>query len=142
MSTIAPRLFPRALVNGHLSSANSDVRAGDNLEKHDGRWSGLSGWWQNLFGLLNPSDKGQRPAETYAETAVPPNPRVSEKEGIDKAVHDFLSSWLLEQKPNLAAAYFSKAQLSVPRGACSREGQSCRGWNGAYPAAYGDGQFQ
>jgi hypothetical protein len=100
--------FPAALVNGHLSSANSDVRAGDNLEKHDGRWSGLSGWWQNLFGLLNPSDKGQRPAETYAETAVPPNPPVSEKEGIDKAVHDFLSSWLLEQKPNLAAAYFSR----------------------------------
>ncbi len=58
--------FPAALVNGHLSSANSDVRAGDNLEKHDGRWSGLSGWWQNLFGLLNPSDKGQRPAETYS----------------------------------------------------------------------------
>jgi hypothetical protein len=100
--------FPAALVNGHLNSANSDVRAGENLEKHDGRWSGLNGWWQNLFGLLNPSDKGQRPAETYRETAVPPNPRVSEKEGVDKAVHDFLSSWLLEQKPNLAAAYFSR----------------------------------
>ncbi|HEU0006604.1 MAG TPA: hypothetical protein VFS12_11490 [Terriglobia bacterium] len=100
--------FPAALVNGHLSSDNSDVRAGENLEKHDGRWSGLSGWWQNLFGLLNTSDKGQRPAETYSETAVPPNPRISEKEGVDQAVHDFLSSWLLEQKPNLAASYFSR----------------------------------
>src|SRR4030095_7205847 len=93
----------------HLNSANSDVRAGDNLEKHDGRWSGLSGWWQNMVGLLNASDKGQSPAETYSETAVPPNPRASEKEGIDQAVHDFLSSWLLEQKPNLAASYFSSS---------------------------------
>jgi len=100
--------FPAALVNGHLNSANSDVRAGDNLEKHDGRWLGLSGWWQNMFGLLNASDKGESPAETYGETAVPPNPRVSEKEGVDQAVHDFLSSWLLDQKPNLAAAYFSR----------------------------------
>ena len=100
--------FPAALVNGHLSSANSDVRAGENLEKHDGRWSGLAGWWQDLFGLLNLSDKGERPAETYRETAIPPNPRVTEKEGVDKAVHDFLSSWLLDQKPNLAAAYFSR----------------------------------
>jgi hypothetical protein len=100
--------FPAALVNGHLTASNSDVRAGNNLEKHDGRWSGLNGWWQNLFGLLNPSDKGQTPEETYKETAVPPNPRVLEKEGVDKAVHDFLSSWLLEQQPNLAAAYFSK----------------------------------
>src|SRR5262245_41357026 len=100
--------FPAALVNGHLSSSNSDVRAGENLEKHDGRWSGLSGWWENLFGFLNTSDKGQRPAETYRETAIPPNPRISEKEAVDQAVHDFLSSWLLEQKPNLAAAYFSR----------------------------------
>jgi hypothetical protein len=100
--------FPAALVNGHLNSANSDVRAGDNLEKHDGRWSGLSGWWQNMFGLFNGSDKDQRPAETHSETAVPPNPRVSEKEGVDRAVHDFLSSWLLEQKPNVAASYFSR----------------------------------
>lgn len=43
--------FPSALVNGHLSAANSDVRAGDNLDRHDGRWSGLTGWWQGLFGL-------------------------------------------------------------------------------------------
>jgi hypothetical protein len=100
--------FPAALVNGHLNSANSDIRAGDNLEKHDGRWSGLSGWWQNMFGLLNASDEDQKPAETYRESAVPPNPRVSEKEGVDRAVHDFLSAWLLEQKPNLAAAYFSR----------------------------------
>ena len=100
--------FPAALVNGHLSSSNSDVRAGDNLEKHGGRWSGLDGWWQDLFGVFNPSTKAKNPPETYRETAVPPNPRISEKEGVDKAVHDFLSSWLLEQKPHLAAAYFSR----------------------------------
>jgi hypothetical protein len=134
--------FPAALVNGHLSSSNSDVRAGENLEKHDGRWSGLEGWWQNLFGMFNPSGKTKNPPETYRETAIPPNPRVSEKEGLDKAVHDFLSSWLLEQKPHLAAAYFSKRSLFLPGRACSREGQTCRGRNGTSPAAYGDGQSE
>ena len=44
--------FPKGLVNGHLSSSNSDVRAGNNLDRHDGRWSGLNGWWRNVFGQL------------------------------------------------------------------------------------------
>ena len=115
--------FPAALVNGHLSSSNSDVRAGDNLEKHDGRWLGLEGWWQNLFGVFNPSAKDKNPPETYGETAVPPNPRVSEKEGLDKAVHDFLSSWLLEQKPHLAAAYFSKRSYPCLEGRAQEKGK-------------------
>ena len=33
--------FPKALVNGHLSAANSDVRAGNNYERHTERWSGF-----------------------------------------------------------------------------------------------------
>jgi hypothetical protein len=115
--------FPAALVNGHLSSSNSDVRAGENLEKHDGRWSGLDGWWQNLFGVFNSSDKGKNPPETYRDTAVPPNPRVSDKEDVDKAVYDFLSSWLLEQKPHLAAAYFSKRSYPCLEGRAQEKGK-------------------
>jgi hypothetical protein len=95
--------FPSALVNGHLSAANSDVRAGDNLDRHDGRWSGLTGWWQGLFGLPLQST----PNESKSQTVIPLNPRVSEKEGLDAAVHDFLTSWIIEQKPNLAVAYLS-----------------------------------
>ena len=36
--------FPKALVNGHLSSSNSDVRAGNNDETHNHRWLGLNNW--------------------------------------------------------------------------------------------------
>ena len=34
--------FPVALLNGHLSASNSDVRAGDNAERHAERWLGIS----------------------------------------------------------------------------------------------------
>jgi len=36
--------FPEALLNGHLSSSNSDVRAGENYEGHTERWSGFRNW--------------------------------------------------------------------------------------------------
>ena len=43
---------PQSLFNGHLTSSNSDVRAGDNSKVHNSRWSGLILWWQDLFGKL------------------------------------------------------------------------------------------
>ena len=64
--------FPKAVVNGHLTASNSDVRAGNNLERHDSRWAGLSGWWQSLFGL--PQIKA-RAEKSWSEgtVAVAPN---------------------------------------------------------------------
>ena len=55
--------FPKALVNGHLTASNSDVRAGNNLDRHDRRWSGLNGWWRDVFGQLGTwreAAKGER----------------------------------------------------------------------------------
>ncbi len=43
-------VFPVSLFNGHLSAANSDVRAGNNAERHAGRWSGFQNWWGSFFG--------------------------------------------------------------------------------------------
>jgi len=43
-------IFPVSLFNGHLSAANSDVRAGDNAERHAGRWNGFQNWWRGFFG--------------------------------------------------------------------------------------------
>ncbi len=66
--------FPSALFNGHLTAANSDVRAGGNTQRHLQRWEGLTDWWRNLFGL----DLSEPPdAETVAEATgdVPPVPR-------------------------------------------------------------------
>ena len=44
--------MPAAMFNGHLTSANSDVRAGNNHERHNGRWGGFVAWWQGVFGSL------------------------------------------------------------------------------------------
>jgi hypothetical protein len=99
--------FPKGLVNGHLSAANSDVRAGNNLDRHDGRWSGLNGWWRDVFGLLN----GGKPSpENSTESLghIPLNPAVKADQGVDKSAHDFLQSWVVEKQPNKSVAYFSR----------------------------------
>ena len=104
--------FPKGLVNGHLSSSNSDVRAGNNLDRHDGRWSGLNGWWRNVFGQLG---SGGKPAkENVAEGLghIPLNPAVKADQGVDKSAHDFLQSWVVAKQPNKSVAYFSR--LSYP----------------------------
>ena len=96
--------FPTALFNGHLTAANSDVRAGNNTQRHLQRWQGLTDWWRNLFGL----DMAEPdPQETAVATGdVPPVPRGGTGK-LDDAVLDFLTSWLMEQKPELSAAYLS-----------------------------------
>ena len=96
--------FPAALFNGHLSAANSDVRAGDNSDRHSGRWDGLRAWWRGFFGLPLFAETYQ--GEEALEEEFPSVPREGKKT-IDVAVHGFLSSWLVEGKPNLAAAYLS-----------------------------------
>lgn len=95
--------FPSALFNGHLSAANSDVRAGNNTQKHNQRWQGLPDWWRNLFGLSGSSDEPDAGAKAGD---VPTIPRKAEGK-LEDAIQDFLSSWLVEQKPELSAAYLS-----------------------------------
>ena len=100
--------FPKALVNGHLTASNSDVRAGNNLDRHDGRWSGLNGWWRNVFGQLGTG--GTPPKENATERIgqIPLNPGVKADQGIDKSAHDFLQSWVVAKEPNKSVAYFSR----------------------------------
>jgi hypothetical protein len=120
--------FPKGLVNGHLSAANSDVRAGNNLDRHDGRWSGLNGWWRNVFGQLGTGGKPSVENATESVGHIPLNPGVKADQGIDKSAHDFLQSWVVEKQPNKSVAYFSrqsyqcleatmqKSKYSVPTG--------------------------
>jgi hypothetical protein len=100
--------FPKGLLNGHLTAANSDIRAGDNLARHDGRWSGLNGWWRDVFGQLGTG--GAPPKETATERLghIPMNPGVKADEGADKSAHDFLQSWVVGKEPNKSVAYFSR----------------------------------
>jgi hypothetical protein len=100
--------FPQALVNGHLSASNSDVRAGNNLDRHDGRWSGLNGWWRNVFGQLGTGAKAPKENATQGLGRIPLNPRVKADKGVDNSAHDFLQSWVVGKEPNNSVAYFSR----------------------------------
>lgn len=100
--------FPKALINGHLTAANSDVRAGGNTQKHLQRWQGLADWWQNLFGFLEKEDLSEN---STMEGEIPAIPRKGDDK-LEAAAADYLTAWLVEQKPNLSAAYLSSLSYS------------------------------
>ena len=97
--------FPVALVNGHLSSSNSDVRAGNNDERHNEHWSGLNSWWRGFLGLPL-FEKG---SETDNWPNLPPVVKDNAKPEV--AVNEFLKSWLVDQKPDVASAYFAESSF-------------------------------
>jgi len=91
--------FPVALFNGHLTSSNSDVRAGNNFERHVGRWQGLRNWWANWFSLpLIPKENLTEEDKSADIPARPPKGRGR----IYEAAYDFFHSWLVEQHPAIA----------------------------------------
>jgi hypothetical protein len=103
--------FPAAIVNGHLSSANSDVRAGDNHNRHVNRWSGFANWWKSIFGVpLKEADL--KDEEIRGRRGTIPNLPRAGKGKLEDAMYDFLNSWLVEQEPNLAVAYISPRAYS------------------------------
>jgi hypothetical protein len=96
--------FPAAMFNGHLSSGNSDVRAGDNVDRHARRWAGLQNWWGSFFGVnlqRAPAD-GKPPI-----LALPSAPRAGRK-SVDVMANDFLSAWLVEGDVMAAMGYISE----------------------------------
>ncbi len=111
--------FPVSLVNGHLSAANSDVRAG-NVDRHNGRWTGLVNWWDGFMGSMFTADV-EVPDD--APRTFPATPRAGSKT-IDVAVDDFLRSWLVEGQPNLAVAYVDAAAYDCLAQRLEKEGQA------------------
>ena len=96
--------FPAAMFNGHLSSANSDVRAGDNIDRHSRRWAGLENWWRSFFGVnLQRAPADEKPSVL----ALPRVPRAGKK-NIDVMANDFLSAWLVEGDVMAAMGYVSE----------------------------------
>ena len=113
---------PQAFFNGHLTSANSDVRQGDNHERHSGRWSGLHAWWAERFGKW--SERGRSARDLYAaERPEPPTPTPPDRPGnaqipeIYDAVQEFLSDWLVRGQ------YDESGRLSIrPRSGLPERG--------------------
>ena len=91
-----------------MSDSNSDVRAGNNLDLHDSRWSGLNGWWRNVFGLLGTGGKPAQESATQRPGNIPLNPDVKADQGVDKSAHDFLERWVVGKQPNKSVAYFAR----------------------------------
>jgi hypothetical protein len=93
---------PQALFNGHLTSANSDVRAGDNVDRHNTRWTGLIAWWQGFFGRLatgnvGPTDSLSTSIEEVPTPLPPDRPRGTHIEAIQDAAQEFLTDWLVRR---------------------------------------------
>jgi len=101
--------FPIMLINGHLTATNSDVRAGNNDERHNGRWTGLPNWWRSVMGLAT----GDLPSATPAGTVeVASAPRRGKGTKPEDAIFDFLQAWIVEQKPGVAVGYMASRSFS------------------------------
>jgi len=99
-------IFPVSLLNGHLSASNSDVRAGNNADRHAAQWLGFQQWWRGFFGvrLDRPPDAALNPTSTFA---LPKIPRAGKKD-IKVMVPDFLRAWLVEGDVVAAMGYVSE----------------------------------
>jgi hypothetical protein len=98
--------FPAALVNGHLTASNSDVRSGNNDERHNQHWTGMNSWWRSILGIPMVATKSGTDSSPAAEPVIKANAKP------EVAVHDFLNSWLVDQRPDLATAYFATSAFS------------------------------
>lgn len=111
---------PQALWNGHLTSADSDVRAGDNHDRHSSRWSGLVDLWREIFGNL-PEKKRERPPALLSEpderpTRLPPNrPPGSLIPELQDAAAEFLADWLVRRDIDEALEFVLPAGARVRR---------------------------
>ena len=93
------------LFNGHLSAANSDVRAGNNAERHAARWTGFQNWWRSFFGAR--LERAPDAEEATPAFALPKIPRAGKKD-IKAMVPDFLQAWLVEGNVVAAMGYVSE----------------------------------
>jgi hypothetical protein len=104
---------PQALFNGHLSSANSDVRVGQNAKLHDGRWGGFLAWWEDVFGRLGDATEQPRDLLGMDRPDAPPTPLPPDRgpgvtpDRIEDAVQEFLTDWIVRRKYDEALALVS-----------------------------------
>lgn len=108
-----PSKMPQSLFNGHLSAANSDVRAGNNVSRHNGRWAGLVAWWRGVFGNVPSEGEGPQDILSVAAKTEVPTPTPADRpagaspERLEDAVQEFLTDWLVRRKVDEALAFVS-----------------------------------
>ena len=110
--------MPGAMFNGHLTSANSDVRAGDNHDRHNNRWGGLVAWWQEIYGdLARKKTEGKADllsaSKRQIEEELPPNrPPGAPIAEVYEATQEFLTDWLVRQDVDEALEFLSDQSLA------------------------------
>ena len=94
--------LPTAMWNGHLTSANSDVRSGDNYKRHNARWAGLFNWWSGVLGKM--PEEGEPQTELLVNevpepaTPLPPNrPPGAPIAEVWDATQELLTDWLVRR---------------------------------------------
>jgi len=108
--------LPSAMWNGHLTAANSDVRAGDNHKRHNDRWAGLVNWWSVILGKMPTESDPQGellPSEPpKTATPLPPNrtPGAQIAEVWD-ATQELLTDWLVRRNDE-AVGFLSDQALA------------------------------
>jgi hypothetical protein len=105
---------PQSLFNGHLTSANSDVRAGDNAQRHSRQWNGFINWWSNVFGGVTFPDRQEAATGTFgaaprrAPAALPPNrPQGASIPNVADAAQEFLADWIVRRNYEEAVAFLA-----------------------------------
>jgi hypothetical protein len=108
--------IPQSLFNGHLTASNSDVRAGDNAQRHARRWNGFVNWWSTMFGPVRFEDlageEGQisyvvEPPRRTPEVLPPDRPAGASIPVLSDAVQEFLADWLIRRNFEEASAFFA-----------------------------------
>jgi hypothetical protein len=109
---------PQALFNGHLTSANSDVRAGDNYDRHTQRWRGLVNWWQDVFAdvrfgrRVGGADLLNRVTAELSTPLPPDRPLGAAPEELYEAAQEFLTDWIVRGKVDEAMQFFSRRAIA------------------------------
>jgi hypothetical protein len=124
--------IPRGLFNGHLSAANSDVRAGNNYDRHTRRWTGLIAWWRPIFGGVPEDRQGSEivgeTEPTAFPTPLPPNrPPGAAITEPQYAVQEFFTDWLVRRDVNEALAAVSTHLFVCANLDDDRENEALRG---------------
>jgi hypothetical protein len=103
---------PQSLFNGHLTSSNSDVRSGDNSQRHTRRWSGFANWWSDVFGGVRFGDTAGETDSAFGGmptrplSTVPPNrPAGAPIQDVADATQEFLTDWLIRRNYQEAFAF-------------------------------------
>ncbi len=108
---------PQALFNGHLTSSNSDVRSGDNHDRHNGRWGGLTNWWREIFGGIGLSKAVSTDLMAFSLAELPTplpgdRPLGAAPEELYEAAQEFLTDWLVREKIDEAMHFFSQRVIA------------------------------